>query len=188
VTYVLLVLVFALGLPAVAAVGGMHVLTVKNRVVAGRRGIAPRRWLVSPRHAARLHRRLRATMQAARLAIANPDPQDDGLGLGDIVRELETRAMELDAQLVIADHAAPTARRRMLRELQAEATAVESLVERVIRMRRAWTGGQPSERGLGAVRERLALLESALRELDGLEVRPLLSSLPHVADKSAMDD
>ena len=60
------------------------------------------------------------------------------------------------------------------------------LVERVMRMSRAFSGGVPSERGLAAVRDRLELLESALRELDGVEVhRPYADPPPirHQTDR-----
>jgi hypothetical protein len=146
----------------------VHTLAVRNRVVPGLRSPAPLGWLWSTRLAARLHRRLRTAVAAATASVAARGLED--LGLADVVAELKQRAVELDAQLVLADRAPKPARRRMLRELQAETFELERLVERVMRMSRAFAGAVPSERGLGVVRERLELLESALRELDGVEV------------------
>ena len=155
----------------------VHALSVRNRVVPTLRSPAPLHWLWSPQLAARLHRRLRTAIAAASASVAARGAED--LGLADVVAELRQRAVELDAQLVLADRAPKAARRRMLRELQAETYELERLVERVMRMRRAFTGDAPSERGLGAVRERLELLESALRELDGVEVhRPAVRRQP----------
>lgn len=146
----------------------VHALTVRNRVVTGRRTSAPLHWLVAPELAARLHRRLRSAVALA-VAALRPDAAD--LGLDDIVARLRDRAIELDDQLVVAARAPKSARRRMLRELQPEVAELERLAERTVRMSRAWDGSaRPSERGLAPVRERLELLEAALRELDGVEV------------------
>lgn len=153
---------------AVVVFGLAHLLSVRNRVVAGRKSPAPLSWLVSPDGAARLHRRLQRAMTMA--AASQHGRSNDDLGLAEIITELQARALELDEQLVIASRAPRAARRRMLRELHSEIAEVERLVERTVRMGRAWTGSEPSERGLAAVRERLELLESSLRELDGIDV------------------
>lgn len=174
---VLLVLVVVL----LAVVGGatalvallLHALTVRNRVAPDRPTRAPLSWLVAPDLAARLHRRLRAAIAMAsvvRLGTAHD------LGLVDVVDQLDHRALDLDDQLVLASHAPKPTRRRMLRELQSEVAELERLAERTVRMARAWTGARPSERGLAEVRERLDALEAALRELDGLDVAPLVAS------------
>lgn len=165
---VLLLLFFlAAGLAVAVVIALVHSLVVRNRVVPGRRSPAPLSWLVAPGHAPRLHRRLASAVTMAGAA-ALPGASD--LGLVEVVDQLRDRAVELDEQLVIADRAAKPARRRMLRELQSEVAELERLAERTVRMSRAWQGSGPSERGLGAVRERLELLEAALRELDGVDV------------------
>lgn len=149
-------------------IGFFHLLSVRNRVVPGRSSAAPLSWLVSPEGAARLHRRLQRAMAMAPAAVRGRSVDD--LGLGDILSQLQERACELDEQLVIAGKAPRRDRHRMLRELHSEISELEVLVQRTVRMGRAWNGGAPSERGLAAVRERLELLESALRELDGVEM------------------
>ncbi len=167
---VVIVTLCLLGVATGAAVlfGFLHLLSVHNRVVPGRKSPAPLTWIASPDGAARLHRRLQRSMSMAATSL-HGRPNDD-LGLAEIIAELQDRAFELDHQLVIANRAPRVARRRMLRELHTEIAEVERLVERTVRMGRAWIGSVPSERGLAAVRERLELLESSLRELDGIEV------------------
>jgi hypothetical protein len=171
---ILLVLVLFVVLVVGAAIASvvvlLHAVTVKNRVVAGRPSRAPITWLVAPDVAARLHRRVRAAMT---LAGAAAGARGADLGLDEVVRQLQDRAVELDAQLVLASGAPKPARRRMIRELHSEVAELERLAERTVRMSRAWADQAPSERGLSAVRERLELLEGALRELDGVEVAGL---------------
>jgi hypothetical protein len=150
----------------------VHRLRVRNRVVRSVRSPAPLRWLVSPRWAARLHRRLQATVDVAHLAQRHRETL--GLGLDDVVAELASRAVELDRQLVIADHAPRGVRVRLLRELSAEVRELEAIAERTVRMARAFAGDRPSERGLGPVRERLDALEAAIRELDAIDALPVL--------------
>lgn len=157
----------------------VHTLAVRNRVVPDVRTRAPMTWLVAPDRGAQLHRRLRAAMAVATFS----DPRGSELGLDDVVGQLRGRALELDEQLVVASRAPKPARRRMLRELQPEVAELERLAERTMRMSRAWTGAVPSERGLGAVRDRLELLEGALRELDGVDVRTGAACTESVRDR-----
>lgn len=166
--YLALICLIAIAGCAAAGFGLVHLLSVRNRVVPGRKSPAPLSWLASPDGAARLHRRLQRAMSMAATSVHGQ--ASNNLGLAEIVAELQDRSVELDQQLVIASRAPRAARRRMLRELHTEIAEVERLVERTVRMGRAWTGSDPSERGLAAVRERLELLESSLRELDGIEV------------------
>jgi hypothetical protein len=163
----LLLLLVAAGVAVAVLVALVHALVMRNRVVPGQRSPAPLTWLVAPDHAARLHRRLRHAMTMAGAATG---PSAAALGLDDVVGRLGARAVELDEQLVIASRAPKPARRRMLRELQTEVIELERLAERTVRMSRAWRASEPSDRGLSEVRERLELLESALRELDGVEL------------------
>lgn len=160
---------------AIAAVAlVLHALAVRNRVVPTRSSRAPLSWLAAPELAARLHRRLRA---AVALTSVVRHGQTEDLGLVGVVDQLDQRAVELDDQLVLAARAPKAARRRMLHELQSEVAELERLAERTVRMARAWTGTRPSERGLAEVRERLDLLEGALRELDGIEVGRVVSTV-----------
>jgi hypothetical protein len=173
---VVVLLLLAAGVAVAAVLVLLHALRVRNRVVPGRPTPAPLSWLVAPDLAARLHRRLRTAMAMVGAAVG---PSSTDLGLGEVATQLADRAVELDRQLVLASRAPKSSRRRMLRELQSEVAELERLGERTVRMSRAWSGAVPSERGLAAVRERLELLEGALRELDGVEVhRPLAVPQP----------
>jgi hypothetical protein len=163
----LLVVVVLAGACVATVILLVHALHVRNRVAPGRRSSAPLSWLAAPDLAARLHRRLRLAVAMVTNAIG---PAGADLGLADVADQLVERAVQLDDQLVLASRAPKPARRRMLRELQSEVTELERLAERTVRMSRAWAGANPSERGLGPIRERLELLEAALRELDGVEV------------------
>lgn len=162
---VLAALGVVVGVCVATVVAVVHALVVRNRVVPARRSSASLSWLVSPAGGARLHRRLRAAMAAAHMAVANPRAL--GLGLVEVVGQLRDRALELDDQLVLAACAPLATRSRMLHELRGEVLEVEQLADRVIRL----SGQADARLGLGAVRERLEVLEPALGELDGLEVR-----------------
>ncbi|MBW3613760.1 MAG: hypothetical protein KY439_00405 [Actinobacteria bacterium] len=168
----LLVLVVAMavfvGICACTVAAFVHALTVRNRIVAGRPCLAPLGWLASPGGPARLHRRLRVAMAAANTALVGP--RAEGLRLAEVVGELRERALEIDAQLVLASRSPQPTRRRMLRELHCEVAEVEELAQRVILLSRR-PADPAAPPGLGAVRQRLELLESALGELDGVEVR-----------------
>lgn len=171
-----LALVAVLGFGMIAMVVGLLLYAIRrlhlhSRVVPSVRSSAPLHWLVSPRRAARLHRRLRASVQAAHLAQRHRETI--GLGLDDVVVELSNRAVDLDRQLVVCNRAPAAPRSRMLRELTAEVRELESIAERTVRLGRAWAGDRPSERGLGPVRDRLDALEAAVRELDGIEQLPV---------------
>lgn len=170
---VALLTVVAICACTVAAV--LHALVVRNRVAPAHRSPASLTWLVSPGPAARLHRRLRTAMAGVHTAASNPRAQ--GLGLVELVGELRGRALELDAQLVLASRSPQPTRRQMLRELQGEVVEVEQLAGRVIRLSRM-PAGPDAPAGLAAVRERLELLESALGELDGVEMRLPPAALP----------
>lgn len=166
VMFVFVAMCAAVAVAVVVAVA--RLLAVRNRLVPGQRSPAPLSWLASPAAAARLHRRLRTAMAGAHLSTAGP--RAAGLGLADLVGEVRNRALDLDAQLVLASRMPRPARLRMLRELHSEVLEVEQLAGRLVHLSRlpaeAGTGS-----GLAAVRQRLELLEEALAELDGVQVR-----------------
>jgi hypothetical protein len=131
-----------------------------NRVSPSVRSRFPIRYRWSMRYAARLHRHLRRTVAAVRSCVTS----DDQL-VFDVVTELEHFACAVDDQLAIAVHMPQPARRRILRELRAEVHEVDAMAERLIRLRRAWAGAQPSARTLAPIAERVEALELALRDL-----------------------
>jgi hypothetical protein len=153
--------------PALAAGGAVLVwrrLERSNRVSRSIRSRAPLHWRWSMSYAARLHRHLQRTVAAVRSCLAAGDE-----GLGDVVVELERFACQVDDQVAVAGRMPQPTRRRLLRELRAEVDEVDAMAERVIRLRRAWAGVEPSARTLAPVAERIDALEAALRDVARLD-------------------
>jgi hypothetical protein len=135
-----------------------------NRVSPSVRSRFPIRYRWSLRYAARLHRHLQRTVAAVRSCVTAEDQL-----VFDVVAELENFACAVDDQLAIAIRMPQPARRRLLRELRAEVHEVDAMAERLIRLRRAWAGAQPSARTLAPIAERVEALEAALRDLARLD-------------------
>jgi len=136
-----------------------------NRVSPSVRSCVPLGWRWSYRYAARLHRHLQRTTAGLRACVAHSGE----LGLDDLVTEIERHACAVDRQLAIAGGMPQPTRRRLLRELRAEVLEIDAMVERVIRLRRAWSGAVPSARTLAPVAERVDALEAALRDVARLD-------------------
>ncbi len=147
----------------------LRLLQRRNRICPSARTGAPLRWLSSPSGAARLHRRLQRAIATGRTAVAARAADSVA---ADVIADLERHACAIDAQLVMAERAPKHQRMRLMRELAAETSEVESLVVRVLRVNRAWDGSDPSARNLIGVRDRLDALESAVRVLDGIDQLP----------------
>ena len=163
--------IILIGVGATGTVGAsvgvvVHSLRKRNRVSPHVRTPAPLSWLWSWRMGARLHRHLARTIAAVRACIVDSREQ---LGLMTMVKELEAHACAIDTQLVAVDRSPQPTRYRMLRELYAEVREVDAVAERVIRMGRAWSGAEPSVRGLAGVGERLDALEAAMADLARLD-------------------
>jgi HAMP domain-containing protein len=136
-----------------------------NRVSPSVRSHAPLHWRWSYHYGARLHRHLQRTVAAVRSCLQ----LGDHLDLGHVVGEIERHARAVDDQICIAARMPQPTRRRLMRELRAEIGEVDAMAERVIRLRRAWAGAEPSARTLAPVAERVEALESALRDLARLD-------------------
>jgi hypothetical protein len=132
----------------------------RNRVVPEVATSAPSAWAGAHTPLARLHRRLRAAVQAVR---AIPDPD------GALIRarvEIEQAALEVDGHLV-ALHGL-LERDRATRMAPATA-AVASVEEAAARLADAAVAGRPGDRAMVAVEEaleRAALVAEARQELD----------------------
>lgn len=157
----------------------VHGVRKRNRVSPNVRTPAPISWLWSWRLSARLHRHLARTIHSVHACIVDSREQ---LGLTAMVKELEAHACAIDRQLVAVDRSPNPTRYRMLRELYAEVRQVDAVAERVIRMGRAWSGDEPSVRGLANVSERLDALESAMADLDRLDRAATLPLRPSRTD------
>jgi hypothetical protein len=147
-------LVTTLVFTACCVVAVVHSLRVRNRIAPSVRTPAPVAWLWSPRAAARLHRRLRRSVQATRLLLHG--------AFDDVAGDVEHRAVALDRQLVAADRAPLPARTRLVADLRDEVGEIEALNQRLVAMART----SRSRGDLTAVRERLDALDAALRELE----------------------
>ena len=161
VLFVFACFVFCAGMTAVA----WRRLERRNRVSPSTRSHVPLRWRWSYRYAARMHRHLQRTVAGVRSCLH----LGDDLGLDDLVREIERHACAVDDQLAIAGRMPQPTRRRLLRELRAEVSEIDAMAERVIRLRRAWSGAVPSARSLAPVAERIDALEAALRDVARLD-------------------
>lgn len=137
-----------------------------NRVSPAVRSNAPLHWRTSYRAAPRMHRHLQRTIAGLRACLAQGA---DDLSLHDLVVEIERHACAVDNQLVVAGRMPQRSRRRLLRELRSEVYEIDAMVERVIRLRRAWAGAVPSARTLAPVAERIGALEAALRDVARLD-------------------
>ncbi len=153
--------IFCAGMAAVA----YRRLERGNRVSPSVRSNVPLHWRSSYRAAPRMHRHLQRTVAGVRSC---PQPGDD-LGMSDLVLEIERAACAVDDQLAIAGRMPQPTRRRLLRELKAEIGELDRMAERVVRLRRAWSGAEPSARSLAPVAERIDALEAALRDVARLD-------------------
>ena len=151
-----------------------------NRLVAGRRSVAPSSWIWSPRRAAVLHRRLQSCCQVAIQAAAETGPSAAPAGrrlmprrrpsapgpFERLASDMITQAVDLDARLVAADRRSGPLRRQTLAEVAAEVHQLESFAHRMDTLARAWraqlTGPQPANTELG---DRLDALDATLHEL-----------------------
>ncbi len=132
-----------------------------NQVLPGVDTGAPRQWAGAHSAEARLHRRIRDAMTALR---ANASL--DGPDLIGVREALEREAVAVDQRLVAV---AALARRHKDAQLPTVAEAVERIegaVADVVAMR--GPASSEVEAGLSRVRTRLALVEQARRELEGL--------------------
>ena len=148
-----------------AAVLTYRRLERRNRVSPSVHSNVPLHWKGSYRAAPRMHRHLQHTVAGVRSC---PQPGED-LGLSELVAEIERAACAVDDQLAIAGRMPNPSRRRLLRELKAEIAELDRMAERVVRLRRAWSGAVPSARSLAPVAERMDALESALRDVARLD-------------------
>ena len=161
VIFVISVVVFLAGMAALA----WRRLERGNRVSPSVHSNVPLHWRSSYRAAPRMHRHLQRTVAGVRTCL---QPGED-LGLADLVAELERAACAIDDQLAIAGRMPQPTRRRLLRELRAETGELDRMAERVVRLRRAWSGAVPSARSLAPVAERIDALEAALRDVARLD-------------------
>jgi hypothetical protein len=146
-----------------AALWVRHRLRRALRIAPGVRSSAPTRWLVSPTAAARLHRRLRTVAAAAALA-STLDP-----GLASLAGELVSEALALEPQ-VIALAGTRRAGSSVRRDLSAQVSELEIVARRLTALSTQPTSASEPG-GASRLRDRLAALEAARRELAEIDVQ-----------------
>lgn len=174
-------LVFVSGLLGLAFVAlttwtALWRLRRRNRLHPCLSTAAPLTWLGSPNRAARLHRRLRASVvtsgwEGRRRARRRRLPADAGdERLQELAGELAGEAVTLDAALVAAALAPRPARRHVLDTIEPSVVRLERVAGRLAALRingsrRVLT--DPA--ALDALEDQLDALEAARLEVDGLE-------------------
>lgn len=114
--------------PIVLIYVAWRMLTARNQVSQGSPHPAPMPWMVAPSPAARLHRRLQAAAQVARMARTRSDASGHLVGLA---TELEAEAAALDAHIVLSARLAPNARRHAIAALAQQVMRVEQCASRL---------------------------------------------------------
>jgi hypothetical protein len=159
-------IVLTVAVPAFLLVRQLRRARRANQVTPGRATHAPLRWLWLPTPAALLHRRLRASVAAARFAVVDCGPQPL-TPLSDSLDELASVAAHLDDGVVAAARLPRGARMRALRELTREVSTVEQTADRLVATASRFTGdasNTPTAR-LAAVQERLRAIDLAVEEV-----------------------
>ncbi|MBL8778429.1 MAG: hypothetical protein JNK12_20995 [Acidimicrobiales bacterium] len=168
-----IITVFYLGFVALVAgsiAALLWSLRRRNRVSASTKTPAPVTWLVSPRSAARMHRRLRNALTSARVAYA-PAVGEAHPQLPDLALTLEREAVLTDELLVAASTTPRPHRRRSLQPLQAQVTEIERLAHQIAHTaRRAGPAALPQAAdGLRDVADQLEALRAAQAEVEAVE-------------------
>ena len=175
-SFVMQVLALLATLFAVAVVAAMVALSLvrrSNEVSSRHRVGAPVRWMASPTRPAALHRRLRGSVGAMRIACPAPRRGRDGGPVADLADEVEVLAAAVDRELLVVARQPAARRGESLRVLTIRVERVETLSLSVTRLAQASdpTRAAPPQwdelaSGLG---RRIDSLESARREVDALE-------------------
>ncbi len=166
-------------------------LDMRNRVDVSRPSAAPMSWLVAPTGAAGLHRGLRDT--ATMLRRLGPLDEQASRGTTDHLRaQLLCQAAVLDRDLISASRMPQPHRRRVVRDLRAQAAELERLSRRAAELTRRTSAGSGTGRdeapevALSRIAERLTLLENAEAELADVErANGLLDAERLIAERPA---
>ena len=167
-----LVVIAAVGVVAYIALRNAQDFSDANEVVPGVPTNAPKEWAGAHSPEARMHRRLRDAVDALRANSALDDP-----ALTPIRAELEQQALAVDEQLVAAAALPKPHRGEAIQRVEESVAAVEAAVASVVELR--GPALDSVERGIEEVRTRLALVEAARAELEGLSASPDLDELRH---------
>jgi hypothetical protein len=137
------------------------------RVRPSTRSTAPTSWLVSTSEPARLHRRLRKTAAAARLAGAR-----GGVTIAALADEIEDHAVALETHLVMLSRLwrrERDARKELVNQIVQLEQLTVRLTTSVVEVNRPRALGAGSPDALAELTERIDALDAARRELTALE-------------------
>jgi len=167
----------------VAVALAMRALLRANRVSRNRPTAAPLSWLVSPRLAARLHRRLRRAVITSNLVVGTLAP--GALPLRQVAEDLVAQAVVVDDWLVAADGLHPAGRRPRLAQLAGEVREVETSAARLHHLAYDWRRCVDQVADLPVLRpdlhQRLDAVEAALRDLPTMTTTPQAALAPNRA-------
>ena len=170
----LVLLLLSILVTALATALAWRQVVRRNRVSRATPTPAPLWWLVLPSEAARMHRRLRAAVVAARLVApaGRRRQRAPRSPIAEMVDDLEAQAVAVDLQVVAAARATARDRRQRLRALDGHVRRIEDLSARLVAAGVAASAHrQPSHQAspLDAIGERLDALEAARDELAAIE-------------------
>ncbi len=154
---------------ALVAIGGAVVLAgrskreydASNEVVPGIASRAPASWAGAHSPEAKLHRRLRSAVLAARASTVS--------GLGDACSVVEREALTIDERLVAAATLASPHRERVIATLQPAVDGLEAAVASMVALPPTSAGQDALDQAVVQVQARLAALAEARAELDRLD-------------------
>lgn len=164
-----------------AATGGWCLSRLRRRNLVSRRHRVrpPLPWLVSPKHCARLHRRLRDAVAAMRLAVPRPTRRHKAppelSQLGAAADELEAHAAALDGDLLVAARLRGTYGIALRSRLGSQVADVERVAGRITAAAGAASperrAALPTPEAMAELSEQLDALEAARDELARLEAK-----------------
>ena len=162
-------LLVLLGIVALVAVGGVIMLAVRskrefdasNELIPGVASRAPAAWAGAHSAEAKLHRRLRSAVRAARAST--------GAGLGDACAVVEREALTIDERLIAAATLASPHRERVIATLGPAVDGLEAAVASMATLPPTSDGQSALDEAVAQVQARLAALAEARAELDRLD-------------------
>ena len=130
---------------------------------------APLPWAVTPTALAVLHRRLKRTVAALRLAVPEPGRREEPDMIHDLASHVETLAVRVDRELVMARYMRLTRRMKAFPVLSERVGVIESLADRVVAVADHRQAGVPWDESVREADLRLQALEDAQREVESID-------------------
>jgi len=158
------VVVAAIGFGVALAVSSKQDFAEQNEVVPGVKSPAPASWAGAHTPEARLHRRLKAAVDAA---LANPRLVE--LGLAGRTRQIETEALAIDERLVAAAALPERTRAEAVERLEAPVEALEDAVTALVQSVSVGDSKELLEQAVSDADIRLQALAEARAEVERID-------------------